>query len=119
MTALQHGQIIWAVLKDRNGFRKRRPGIVLTPTAQISPDKPLVILCVTTTFSDPPPADHIPLPWNNDPRRVATGLAQRSAAVIDWLDILYPDEILEVKGRVPPSLMAEIQNRLSDLENQA
>src|SRR3954462_11350943 len=101
MTNLQCGQTVWAVLKDRNGFRKQRPGIVLTPTSQIANDRPIVILCVTTTFGDPPPPDHVLLPWNHDPRRVQTGLAQRSAAVIGWLDTVYPDEILEIKGRIP------------------
>ena len=64
------------------------------------------------SFGEPPPPDHVPLPWNNHSRRVPTRLAQRSAAVVNWLDTLYPDEILEVKGVVPTAVMAEIQRRL-------
>jgi mRNA-degrading endonuclease toxin of MazEF toxin-antitoxin module len=111
---LRYGRIVWAVLKDHNGFRKRRPGIVVTPTHQITTDSPLVIVCITTSFGDPPPANHILLPWNVDPRRVKTRLAQRSAAVLDWLDKIYADEILDVKGQVPPAIMAEIQRYLQD-----
>jgi hypothetical protein len=39
-------------------------------------------------------------------------LAQRSAAVLSWLDAPYPDEVLEIKGRVPSRVMEEIQRRL-------
>jgi mRNA-degrading endonuclease toxin of MazEF toxin-antitoxin module len=103
---------VWATLKDANGFRKERPAIVLTPTDEISADSPMVVMAVTTSFPDPPPDNHIRLPWNPDPRRVRTKLRQRSAAVIDWLDSLYPDEVIEVHGEVPPPIMAEIQRRL-------
>jgi len=109
---LQYGAIVWAVLKDHNGFRKRRPAIVLTPTNDIEENTPLVVMCITTTFPNPPPEDHVPLPWNSDARRVDTRLAQRSAAVLSWLDTPYPDEIIEVKGRVPSKLMEQIQRRL-------
>src|SRR4051794_24917935 len=71
---------------------QRGPAIILTPTDQIDDRKPMVVMCITTTFPDPPHANHLPLPWNSNPRQVATGLARRSAAVLDWLDTLYPDE---------------------------
>jgi mRNA-degrading endonuclease toxin of MazEF toxin-antitoxin module len=112
LSQLRYGRIIWGELKDRNGFRKQRPGIVVTPTAHIETDTPLVIVCVTTSFSEPPPVGHVLLPWNSDPRRVRTRLARRSAAVVDWLETLYPDEVLSVGGDVPASLMRAIQQQL-------
>lgn len=112
---LRHGQIVWAILKDRNGFRKRRPAIILTPTEEIDDSAPLVVVCITTTFGQPPPKHHVPLPWNADPRRVMTRLAQRSAAVVNWLDTVYPDEILEIKGETPQALLNEIQRQVNDL----
>ena len=111
---LRYGRLIWAQLKDRNGFRKDRPGIILTPTEEIEADQPLVVLCVTTSYPSPPPPDHIELPWNSDPRKVATRLARRSAAVIGWFDSIYQNEIIEVKGFVPNKILAEIQRRISD-----
>jgi mRNA-degrading endonuclease toxin of MazEF toxin-antitoxin module len=109
---LQFGAIIWAVLKDHNGFRKRRPAIVLTPNDEIEENTPLVVMCITSSFTNPPPEDHLFLPWNPDPRRVETRLAKRSAAVVSWLDTLYPDEVLEVKGRISSIVMEEIRKRL-------
>ena len=108
---------MWAVLRDARGYRKERPAIVLTQTKEISSESPFVVMAITTTFSDPPPRNHVPLPWNPDPRRVGTRLAQRSAAVVTWLDTLYPDEVIDLKGEVPAALMRELQERLAALGN--
>jgi hypothetical protein len=112
---LRAGRIVWATVRDRNGYRKLRPAIILTPDNEISLDQPLVLMAVTTTYPEPPPRDCIPLPWNSDPRRVSTGLARRSAAVITWLDTVYADEIVDVIGGVPPNLMREIRTRVAKL----
>jgi hypothetical protein len=103
------------MVKDPRGFRKERPAIVLTPTAEIEADLPIVVMAVTTTFGDPPPEHHVTLPWNADPRCVGTRLRQRSAAVVTWLDTLYPDEIIDFKGDVPPAIMSDLQRRLREL----
>ena len=98
LSELRYGRVIWAVLKDHNGVRKRRPAVILAPTNQISATEPFVVAAVTTTFRNPPPADHVELPWNPDARRVSTRLAQRSAAVVSWLEPLYADEVDEAQG---------------------
>src|SRR5262249_47585948 len=102
-----------------NGFRKERPAIILTPTGQIAGDNPIVVMCITTRYPEPPPSNHVPLPWHADPRRVATRLARRSAAVLDWLDTLYPDEVLAIKGEVPRKLMEVIQQHLAAMHGRA
>jgi hypothetical protein len=114
---LHAGQIVWATVRDPRGYRKRRPVIILTPDAEILPDRPLALMAVTTSFPDPPPPDCIELPWNPDPRRVGTGLAQRSAVVVTWMETAYPDEIDGVIGAVPKRLLAEIHRRIAR-ENQ-
>jgi mRNA-degrading endonuclease toxin of MazEF toxin-antitoxin module len=114
---LREGQIVWAVVRDRRGFRKRRPAIILTSKEEIVADHPLVLMAVTTTFPEPAPADHVELPWNPDRRRTSTGLARRSAAVIDWLDTAYPDEIDEIIGTVPPRLLIDIRRRLGRIDD--
>ncbi len=57
------------------------------------------------------------LPWNPDRRRVSTRLARRSAAVIDWLDTVYLDEIESIIGKVPPKIVRAILERLAAEEN--
>jgi hypothetical protein len=114
---LDVGTIVWEIVRDPNGFRKRRPVIVPTRTEEISSDAPIVVMAITTTFPNPPPANHVALPWNPHPRRVSTGLARRSAAVIGWLDTLYLDEIESVIGKVPPKIVREILAQLADEED--
>jgi mRNA-degrading endonuclease toxin of MazEF toxin-antitoxin module len=113
---LGEGRIVWAIVRDHNGFRKRRPAIILTSTAEIAADQPLVLMAITTTYTDPAPPDCIELPWNPDRRRTSTGLARRSAAVVSWLDTIYPDEVEGFIGMVPPNRMAEIRRRLAALQ---
>ena len=112
---LRAGQIVWATVRDRNGFRKSRPVIILTPNHEIGIDQPLVVMAVTTTYSEPAPKDCVELPWNPDARRVSTGLARRSAAVVTWLDTAYADEVMEVIGTVPTKTMNNIRERLAKL----
>jgi len=99
-------------VRDRNGFRKRRPAIVLTPTAEISEAQPLVLMAITTTYPNPAPSDHIELPWNPDRRRTSTRLARRSAAVVTWLVTVYSDEVEDVIGDLPPKILNIIRQRL-------
>ena len=109
---IRRGTIVWAIVRDPRGFRKRRPAIILTPDAEISDKEPIALMAITTTYPDPAPKDHVELPWNPDRRRVSTGLAQRSAAVVNWLDTVYLDEIEGIIGNVPTRLMREIVDRL-------
>jgi hypothetical protein len=46
-------------------------------------------------------------------------LAQRSAAVVSWLEPLYADEVEEAKGDVPARTMRQIQAALQRLEDQS
>lgn len=116
LSQLRSGRIVWAIVRDHRGYRKRRPAIILTPDAEISADQPLVLMAVTTTYPEPPPIEYIELPWNRDRRRVSTGLARRSAAVVTWVDTVYPDEVDSVIGTVPPKTMEEILRHLRMLE---
>ena len=51
-----------------------------------------------------------------DRRRVRTRLNRRSAAVIDWLRMMTAEEVVELAGDVPPTLMIEILERLGSQE---
>jgi hypothetical protein len=108
---LRRGRIVWAAVRDRKGARKERPVVILTATEDIHPDKSLEVMAVTTSFPDPPPADHVELPWH--PRGIAsTRLRRRSAAVLSWITEIRPAHILSFHGDVPPRLMTEILERL-------
>jgi mRNA-degrading endonuclease toxin of MazEF toxin-antitoxin module len=99
----------WIV--DRNGFGKLRPAVVITDDEEIEPDSKLVVMAITTTFRDPPPSNHVTLPWH--PRgHPVTRLTKRSAAVVDWLSPIHPSDIAGYGGDVPERIMRVIQSKL-------
>jgi len=108
---LRRGRIVWATVRDMRGHEKQRPIIILTETENIRPGEWLEAMAVTTSFADPPPADHVPLPWHPQ-GRVMTKLRKRSAAVLSWLVEIDPADILELHGDVPTRLMSQILSRL-------
>ena len=61
---LQLGSVDWAELEDANGYRKVRPAVVVSPSADIDTGKPVRVVARTTRLLDPLPEDHILLPWD-------------------------------------------------------
>jgi mRNA-degrading endonuclease toxin of MazEF toxin-antitoxin module len=56
------GSVAWAELEDAKGFRKVRPIVVVTPTAEIAPGKLVRVVAITTRLPDALPDDHVLLP---------------------------------------------------------
>ena len=109
----RYGQIVRAEVKDRNGYRKKRPVVILTGSNEIAWDEPIAVMAITTKKLGPPlPPNYVRLPSAGEPGSEITGLPEFSAAVSDWLDIIYPDQIKRVYGNVPSDIMSEIQRRV-------
>jgi hypothetical protein len=103
---LRLGRIIWAVVRDHNGVPKKRPGVICTKTADIVAGKPFIVMAITTTYGDPPAKNLLELPLSPLPGgHPITKLKRRSAAVLDWLDGVTPEDVLECQGEVPKKLM--------------
>jgi hypothetical protein len=98
-------------VRDRQGAQKRRPVVVLTPTADVRDDEPIIVIAITTSYRDPPPADCVELPWHPAGRSL-TKLRKRSAAVLSWVTEIDVDGVLEFGGDVPVKVMMEILGRL-------
>jgi hypothetical protein len=47
--------------------------------------------------------------WNTDARKVVTRLVQRSAAVVDWVDVVRVSDVLEINGVLPAKVLREIE----------
>jgi mRNA-degrading endonuclease toxin of MazEF toxin-antitoxin module len=101
-----------ANLADPRGQVKRRPSIIATSTDAIRSEQPFVVIAVSTSYPDPPPEDHVELPWNADRRRVRTRLNRRCAAVITWLRTITSEDVDDFAGEVPPALMITILQKL-------
>lgn len=113
---IRTGSVVWALVRDHRGQRKRRPAIVLT--AEISDEKPIALMAITTTYPDPAPSDHVELPWSPQPGKARTGLARRSAAVLTWTDTVSLEDIDTPVGSIPAKVMATISQRMSEMKKR-
>ena len=105
---LEQGRIVWAELPSSDGrSRKCRPAVILTRTDQIRAGSPFVAVAITTTFPDPPPDDHVLLPWHPN-GAVRTRLNRPCAAACSWLVQITESDVMRVGGVVPPELMRTI-----------
>jgi len=101
------GSVAWAELKDLNGFVKVRPVVVITPTAEIAPGKPVRVVAITTRLPAPLPEDHVLLPW--DPQgKARSGLRRRCAAVAGWQATIPVECVQQVVGTLPATIIGEL-----------
>lgn len=118
---LQQGRIVWVELLDPQGRNpKRRPAVVLTPTAEIRSDAEVVVAALSSQIDQSPPDVSVPVPWHRDghPR---TKLNRRNVVVCTWLVALpvasiQPDDI---GGIVPFAEMARVLEIVRALQNAA
>lgn len=104
---------MWAALADSQGNRKTRPAVVISQPEALTPDEPIVVLAITTTFPDPPLVTQVPVPWSAR-TRTTTGLRRRSAVVCNWECVLNRAEIVSVEGFLP----AEYLRRVLEVRQQ-
>lgn len=116
VSKLRQGRIVWAWMRDTQGRNpKRRTGVIITPTDEISQTDPFVVAAITSTFKEPLAEDEIRLPWNRDPAKVRTGLTTPVVVKCSWLVAITADDIEAVAGVVPDEVLRDILNRVSRL----
>jgi hypothetical protein len=105
---LVRGLIVWATTPDPAGRNpKKRPVVLLTSQDEVPPGDPLIGVGVTGTLPAPLPADFVLLPWHRS-HHPYTGLNKKCAAWCSWRVTIPLDDELEVMGRVPDGVFAEI-----------
>lgn len=100
------GSVVWATVEDANGFRKSRPAVVITPTAQIAAGQTVRLAAVTTRLPNPLPEDHVLLPWDAQ-GTARSGLRRKCAAVASWLMEVAVDDLQPV-GVLPPAVIEQL-----------
>ena len=64
---LQQGRIVWVELLDPQGRNpKRRPAVVLTPTAEIHADGDVIVAALSSQIDQSPPDVSVEVPWHRD-----------------------------------------------------
>jgi hypothetical protein len=82
VASLCYGQIVLANVSDGHGNTKNRPVVIVTPTEEITEDRGIVAVCISTQIEDPTPLEHVKLPWSR-PRHPRTGLNRPNVAKCD------------------------------------
>jgi mRNA-degrading endonuclease toxin of MazEF toxin-antitoxin module len=115
--SLSFGDIVIVTeLLDPHGRNpKDRPAVVVTPTEDLEAGGAIFVIAITTTLPEPLPDDYISLPWAR-PRHPRTGLDTRNAVVCHWLSRVETSRIARKIGRVPTARLAEIVERLRDMD---
>jgi mRNA-degrading endonuclease toxin of MazEF toxin-antitoxin module len=108
----QLGSVVWTELEDSNGYRKVRPVVVVTPTAEITAGKPLRVVAITTRLPNPLPDDHVLLPGDRQ-GKARSGLRRPCAAVATWQAEVPVCDIHEVVGVLPPTTIRELLEKVA------
>jgi mRNA-degrading endonuclease toxin of MazEF toxin-antitoxin module len=110
---LQQGSIVRAsVLDPAGGNKKIRPLAVVTANSEIRSVPVLFAVAITGSFSDPPAADEVPLPWH--PKGASrTNLVRPCVAKCSWICELQRSDVLEVRGHVPSAQLQAILERVA------
>lgn len=112
MSQLSRGRIVWVELLDPQGRnRKCRPGVIVTPDADIRPDGEVWVVAISTQLDEAPAEAQVELPWDRrgHPR---TGLKERCAAVCTWMEKVSVAAIQGWAGIVPGRQLLDIQIRI-------
>jgi len=108
----QLGSVVWAELEDANGFRKTRPAVVMTASADIAAGKPVRVVAITTRLPKPLPDDHVLLPW--DPQgKARSGLRRPCVAVASWHAEVSAN--VQIVGILPPAVIRELLSKLTGI----
>lgn len=115
MPVPRRGSIVWAMLPDPHGRNpKRRPAVVVSDRQT---SESLDVVAVSTSVSDPPPNDCVPLPW--DPHgRASTRLRRRCVAVCSWAVVLTADQVEDTGGYVPAGELQRIFDLMEKIERE-
>lgn len=103
----QLGSMLWVEIKDANGFRKVRPVVIVTATADIASGQPVRVVAITTRLPHPLPDDHVLLPWDRH-GKARSGLRRKCAAVATWLAEIPAEDIQQVVGILPAAVIGEL-----------
>jgi PemK-like, MazF-like toxin of type II toxin-antitoxin system len=108
----QLGSVVWAELADANGFRKVRPAVIISPTADVLVGKPLRVAAITTRLPDPLPQDYVLLPWDRQ-GKARSGLRRKCAAVATWLAEIPVKDVQQVVGVLPATAVGELLAKIA------
>ena len=106
------GRVIWVTLPDQRGLAsERHPAVIITPTAEITPDGTVWVVGVSTKSHLASPDVQTELQY--DPRGNCRSLLRRQCwAVSTWLEEIPVSSIEAYAGTIPGRTMLEIYGKI-------
>ena len=106
--------IVWAKVPDRNGIIKPnpRPLLILSVHPKLK-DAPFLAYAISTRQDDPAAEPHVEMPWDPNTGH-CTGFYQWCAVVLRWPVFLRQDQVEEIGGSIPASMLAAIKQAIDD-----
>jgi hypothetical protein len=109
---LRYGRIVRVELFDPQGRNpKVRPAVILTPTADITPDGEIQVAAITGETTAAPAEDCVPLPWHRS-GHPTTKLTKPSVVVVTWLARVRVSAVERIAGAVPTPQLIEITRKI-------
>lgn len=109
MADYKQGDIVLAWVPDPDGrsIQWPHPAIILNKTADIAPDKPIVVIDITKNIDRPLKTGHFLMPWKpeGDER---TGLTYECVAKCDWRVRIAISDIVKLLGYTPAKIWEQI-----------
>lgn len=119
MSPLVFGRIVWAEVADPHGRNpKVRPLVVLSPTADITPDGVIRAVACSTRVGMAPADVCVPLPWDRT-GHPKTKLREPTVAVCSWAVELPVAAVLDTAGVVSGRHILAIQSAMKRIETEA
>ena len=115
MSSLTQGCIIRANVFDQRGRNpKVRPLVVVTATSELTSSSSFFAVAIAGRFSEPLADDEVMLPWHRDGLS-RTRLCKPCVANCSWLCEIKEEDVVEIKGVVPPVQMEKIVEIVREL----
>ncbi|MDX2115813.1 MAG: hypothetical protein SFZ24_09395 [Planctomycetota bacterium] len=111
---LRQGTIVWTLVTPPRGDPKVRPVVIITDTAEMLLNSPIVGLFVTTQFALPVEPPAVALPWSL-PGHPATGLRKPSVVLCQFPVEFRASDVEGIAGYVPTKTLVRILQIVADL----
>ena len=98
MLPLRPGCIIKAEIKDRNGYKKKRPAVIVSEIPE-NEDGLIVVFAITGKIASPRPPNEIPLPADPD-GKLGTYMKKDCVVACWWPDVIRRGDILKCYGEL-------------------
>jgi hypothetical protein len=109
LPTLKQGDIVLAQIPDEEGKKIEwpHPAIILNKAADISPDKKIAVVAITSKFNHPLEKGEFLMPWRPE-NHPETGLWFKCIARCAWRPIIDYSVIIRRLGFTPRSILEEI-----------